>query len=81
MRNGNVLDLGDNLQLARKLRHPNRGSRIGSGLLWKMIHLVFIAQAYWILMILSEIHLPMIMILPSRRTRGCNVSTNGAVIG
>jgi hypothetical protein len=75
-----VLDQGDNLRSDRKLRHPNRGSRIGNGLLWKMIHLVFIAQGYWILMILLEIHLPMIMILPSRRTRGCNVSSYGPVI-
>jgi hypothetical protein len=75
MRNGNVLDQGDNLWSDRKLLHLNRGSRIGNGLLWKMIHLVFIGQGYWILMILLEIHLPMIMILPSRRIRGCNVSS------
>jgi len=81
MRNGNVLDLGDNLRLDRKLLHPNRDSRTENGLLWKMIHLVFIDQGYWILMILSEIRLPMIMILPSRRIRGCNVSIYGPVLG
>ena len=82
MRNGNVLDLGDNPLSDRKPRYPHNrnSSRIGNGLLWRMIHLVSIDQVYWTLMILSEIHLPMIMILPSMRIRGCNVSPGGPII-